>query len=363
MKKRDILKKMLLLGGMVYTAGQIIRARRTMQFSGRVAVITGGSRGLGLILARLLCDEGAKVALLARDESELQRAKVELQQNGAAVLTIACDVTDENAVRSAIERTAQHYGGIDILINNAGSIAVGPLEHMTEGDFQQMMDLHCWATLHATRAALPHLKMRGGRVMNITSLGGLIPVPHLSAYNVSKFAQVGLSGSLRSELAKDGVLVTTVCPGPMRTGSHVNAEFKGHHEKEFRLFTLFNGPPVVSADARTAAGQMLDALRHGDAMLVLPLSARIQHVLSALAPNMSADVMGFMTRFLPPVAGPEGDERRTGWESRGHSGPSALTQLSDEAANRNNELRGHAPLPVPSDRSAFESMSDKAHLN
>jgi NAD(P)-dependent dehydrogenase (short-subunit alcohol dehydrogenase family) len=346
MNKFLLLRKALLWGSAFYGARQALRSWRAFDFAGRVVLITGGSRGLGLILARLFSDEGARLVLLARDEEELARAKAELEQSGAQVLTIGCDVTDSESLGGAIEQAVAHYGALDVLINNAGAIAVGPMEHMSEKEFRGLMDLHCWATLDATRAALPHLKKNGGRVVNIASLGGLVAVPHLSAYNVSKFAVVGLSTSLRAELAKDGVLVTTICPGTMRTGSHINATMKGAHEKEYRLFALTTGLPFISANARVAAQHIVEACRHGDAMVIYPPLARAAHLTASLLPNLTADISGLITRLMPKPIGSEGDKTQEGWESRGDE-PSVLTGLADEATNKNNQRRGHAPLPVP----------------
>lgn len=308
MNKFRLLQKAALWGGLLYGAAQLIRSRRALDFAGRTVLITGGSRGLGLILARLFSDEGAKLALLARDESELARAKTELETSGPQVLTITCDVTDADALRAAIEQTVAHYGSLDVLINNAGAISVGPMEHMSEREFRKMMDLHYCAMLESTRAALPHLKRNGGRIINIASLGGLVAIPHLSAYNVSKFAAVGLSTSLRAELAKDGVLVTTVCPGTLRTGSHINAEFKGQHEKEYRLFSLNTGLPFISANARAAARRIVEACRYGDAMVIYPPLARAAQLTASLLPNLTAEVSGLLTRLIPKPAGPEGNK-------------------------------------------------------
>lgn len=357
MNKLRVLKKATLWSLAFYGARQLVRSQRALDFSGRVVFITGGSRGLGLILARLFADEGAKLALLARDEKELRRAKAELEQSGAEVLTMVCDVTDAHALREAIEQTVTHYGGLDVLVNNAGAIAVGPMEHMSEKEFRDLMDLHCWAALDATRAALPHLKQSGGRIVNIASLGGLVAIPHLSAYNVSKFAVVGLSTSLRAELAKDGVLVTTVCPGTIRTGSHINAEFKGQHEKEYRLFSLNTGLPFISADAQATARRIVEACCHGDAMVIHPPLARAAQLTASLLPNLTAEVSGLITRLIPKPVGFEGNKTQEGWESRG-SGPSILTQLTDKATNENNELHDHAPLPLPEDITRAEPPHD-----
>ena len=187
--------------------------RNRFSYPGRVAIITGGSRGLGLLMARQLRKEGARVALLARNREELVRAK-ELLGDSSSVLTIACDVAERTLVRQAIEIVVHHFGRIDMLINNAGVIQVGPLEHMAYGDYHQAMNVHFWGALHCTEAVLPYMRQRRcGRIVNIASIGGLIAVPHLAPYAASKFALVGYSDAVRAEVAKDGIRVTTVCPG------------------------------------------------------------------------------------------------------------------------------------------------------
>ena len=232
--------------------------RNRFSYPGRVAIITGGSRGLGLLMARQLRKEGARVALLARNREELVRAK-ELLGDSSSVPTIACDVAERTLVRQAIEIVAHHFGRIDMLINNAGVIQVGPLEHMAYGDYHQAMNVHFWGALHCTEAVLPYMRQRHcGRIVNIASIGGLIAVPHM-APTASKFALVGYSDSVRAEVAKDGIRVTTVCPGLMRTGSAVNALVKGRHEAEFAWFATLGSLPLVSIDARRAARKIIEA--------------------------------------------------------------------------------------------------------
>src|SRR5438132_5268663 len=114
---------------------------------GKVVLITGGSRGLGLVLARHICARGGNVALIARDPEELARAKADLSPRGGKVLTVECDLLDTGKVQSAIRHIIDRFGKIDILINNAGIIEVGPLEHMTAEDFERAMRLHFWAPL------------------------------------------------------------------------------------------------------------------------------------------------------------------------------------------------------------------------
>src|SRR3954471_5085592 len=206
---------------------------------GQVVLITGGSRGLGLSLAREFASRGCRIAICARDPEALANARRDLQDRGAEVLTLECDVADRQAVEAMIARVLSHYGGIDVLVNNAGEIQVGPVDAMTIGDFERAMNVMFWGTVYPTMALVPHLKQRrAGRIVNITSIGGKVAVPHLLPYTCAKFAAVGFSEGLRAELTGKGVKVTTIVPGLMRTGSHVNALFKGQHEREFEWFRL-----------------------------------------------------------------------------------------------------------------------------
>src|SRR5882757_8984447 len=154
---------------------------RRNSFAGKVIVITGGSRGLGLALARRLAREQARLAILARDEQELGRAKSDLLKYCPVVTTWQCDIKDELAVQSTIQNIANHFGRIDILINNAGEIVGGPLATMTREDFRNALDIHFWAPLSVTFATLPHLREGcAARIINITSFGGKLAVPHLA---------------------------------------------------------------------------------------------------------------------------------------------------------------------------------------
>jgi len=316
------------------------RRRRQMELFGRVAVITGGSRGLGLVLARELVREGARIAICARDQLELARACEQLEGLGAEVLALTCDVTRPEEVEEALAQVREHLGPVDILINNAGVIQVGPLEVMTPEDYDDALRTHFWGPLHTTLAVLPEMRRRkSGRIVNIGSIGGKISVPHLLPYSVSKFALVGFSEGLRSALARDRVYVTTVCPGLMRTGSPRNAEFKGRHRGEFAWFSISDSLPLLSMDATLAARRILEACRRGDAELVMPASAAVAVRLNALFPEAGAAVMGLAERLLPRPGG-IGTETRRGAESTSGWSPSVLTRSSDAAAARNNEVAG-----------------------
>jgi NAD(P)-dependent dehydrogenase (short-subunit alcohol dehydrogenase family) len=314
-------------------------------FRGKSVLITGGSRGLGLVLARELAAEGARLTIVARDRAELEQARADLAGRGAEVLAFTCDVRDQADVQGAIERAVARYGSIDVLINNAGVIQAGPVDHMQIADFEDALNTHLWGPLYGMLAAAPYMRRQGGgRVVNIASIGGKVAVPHLVPYTTSKFALVGLSDGMRSELARDNITVTTVCPGLMRTGSHLNALFKGQHEQEFTWFSIIDSLPVSSIDARRAARQIIEACRRGDPQLLISLQAQAIALLSSLFPDLSARALKLINQLLPEPAGPRGDQTKTGWESQSALAPSVLTRLSDRAAEANNGLQGHAPV-------------------
>lgn len=312
-------------------------------------VITGGSRGLGLVLARQLATAGARLSVCNRDPNELVRAVPDLSERGARVVAVECDVTDRDRVREFVAVARQRNGPIDVLINNAGVIRVGPVEEMREEDYEQSLQTHFWGPLYATLEVLPEMKARRrGRIINIASFGGKVAVPHLLPYSVGKFALVGFSDGLRAEVAQHGVVVTTVCPGLMRIGSHLNAEFKGRHEEEYAWFALGAGAPGFSMNAETAAQKILSACARGDAEAVLGLPAKLAVVAQALCPNLMASVTEFVNRAILPEPGGIGTAVARGSESR-RAVPAFATALADRAAAANNELYSSPvspPLPV-----------------
>jgi NAD(P)-dependent dehydrogenase (short-subunit alcohol dehydrogenase family) len=321
---------------------------RKMDFKERVVVISGGSRGLGLVMARQLTQEGAYLALLARDFAELERAKEELVSYNTEVLTIPCDVRSQEEVQAAIERVVEYFGRLDVLINNAGVIQGGPLDHMTVKDFDEAMAVHTWGPLYTVLAAVPYMRQQGGgRIVNVSSIGGKVSVPHLLPYCTSKFALVGLSDGLRAELAQDRIYVTTVCPGLMRTGSHFNAFFKGQHEREFAWFSILAALPIASTTAQKAARQIIEACRYGDPELVITLQARLAAMANELAPRIVATGMVLFNQFLPGPTTQQGDTLKSGWESQSDLAPSPLTHLADRAAPQNNEIPEDVPEAEP----------------
>jgi short-subunit dehydrogenase len=182
------------------------------------------------------------------------------------------------------------------------------------------------------------MRARGrGRIVNIASLAGLLPISHMLPYTASKFALVGWSEGLRAELAGCGIRVTTVCPALLRTGSPRQAEFKGRHRAEYTWFSIGDSLPVLSMDAERAARRIVRAAEQGRARLVLPVAARLPVAAHALWPGLTHGVLAGFERLLPGPGG-VGAESRKGRDSFTRWSPSWLTSLGDAAARRNNEL-------------------------
>lgn len=322
-----------------FAGARFARGRHAIDFGGRIAIISGGSRGLGLVMARKLAARGARLVLLARDAGELDRARRLLEEeHQAEVLAIRCDVRRRDDVHAAVRQVLETFGTVDVLINNAGVIQVGPLEHMKYEDFENAMATHFWGPLNLMLELIPAMRRRGfGRIVNIGSIGGRIAVPHLAPYSASKFALTGLSDALRAELAPAGIRVTTVSPGLMRTGSPMNASVKGQHEAEYAWFAIADALPGFSISADRAADQILAACAYGDPELTITPQARGAVLLNGLAPAFLARTMMMVSRLLPGPAGPDGDRSQRGRESESKWAPSWATTLSDRAAVLNNE--------------------------
>jgi short-subunit dehydrogenase len=287
--------------------------RRAYSFRNRTVVITGGSRGLGLEIARQLASEGARLWLIARSSQDLERAAEELRQTGTFVETIAADLRDVADIDRIVERVLRSGDTIDVLMNNAGVIEVGPFEHARLEDYEESLATHFWAPLHLIRRFLPHLRRAGeGRIVNISSVGGRVAVPHLSAYAAGKFALTGFSETLRAELVKSGIYVTTVTPGLMRTGSYVNVNLRGDHADELRWFAAMIATPLTSMDARRAAAQIIEATREGRASVAPGWQSRAAHIAAAVAPNTVAGIEALADRTVlpPPSDSPAADTSR-----------------------------------------------------
>ncbi len=315
------------------------RTATDYSFTNRTVLLTGGSRGLGLMLARRLAAEGARLALVARDPAELARAAQELAATGATVRMYPADMTDPAARENLVRQIEIDLGPVEVLLHDAGVIQVSPLENLGPEDYSNAMKIHFEAPLHLMRLVVPGMRARGlGRVINIASLGGKVAIPHMAAYSTSKFALVGLGEAWATELAGTGVTVTTICPGLLRTGSAIQAQVKGRHAEEYRWFKLAAGLPLFTMSAESAADAILDAGRRGEPVAVLGWSAQLLSALHGIAPSTTVRLMGAVNRFLPSASSEgEASPVKRGSEVESPETRNVLTTLSERAADQLNE--------------------------
>ncbi len=352
-------RSLLLAGGALFAAREIRRRARPVDLTGHTALVTGGSRGLGLLISRELARAGCNIAICARDADELVRARDDLARFGRETEIIVCDVADQVQVRRMVERVTARFGQIDILVNNAGIIQVGPLENQTIDDFQTAMDVMYWGVVYPTLAVLPQMRARGGgRVVNVTSIGGKLAVPHLLPYSSAKFAAVGFSQGLTAEVAKDGISVTTIIPGLMRTGSHLHALTKGQHEAEYGWFSLGASLPLISMDAERAAEQVVEAIRREESVRCLGITAAVASRFHGLFPGTTVEILSLVNRLLPSPE-PRSTGRMPGYAARDRLDSrliEAATTLGRKAAERFNETR-----PTAQERQMREEERPRSH--
>ena len=313
--------------------------------SGELALVAGASRGLGLLVARELAARGCRIAICARDAGELETARADLAGRGAEVVAVPCDVSDPAQVQDLVRQVTAQLGPVDVLVNVAGVIQVGPFESLPEDALDVSMGVMFWGPVHLTRAVLPGMRARrSGRIATITSIGGKISVPHLLPYSAAKFAAVGFFEGLRAELSGTGVSVTTVVPGLMRTGSHVRADFGGRASREYAWFALGASLPLVSMDAERAARQIVDAVRERRREIVLTPLGKVAVRFSGVAPATTIALMEVMSRLLPSAPpGPtaprrEMDEGRAADTRLGSALHRRATTMGWRAARRFNQL-------------------------
>lgn len=293
-----------------FVAREVLRRRNRLELSGARVLVTGGSRGLGFAAARSFVRAGAHVAICARDDEELARARSLLVDEAARfggdeapqVVALRADVTDERAAERLVAETIRQLGGLDVLVNCAVEIAVGPVEAMTSKDFEQAFRSIFLALYQPTQAVLPHMRAAGqGRIVNVTSVAGKFPIPHASTYVVGKNATTGFSTVLATELRKYGIRVSTVMPPPMRNGAWMNAAYKGQAEEELSWFAAALGLPFGSINPERAARAIVRAARDGDAeVMVAPVSWLLSRF-HALFPGLSISLAALAERHLLPA--------------------------------------------------------------
>ncbi len=327
--------------GAIFAARKLIGSISGPGFNlrGKTVLLTGGSRGFGLAMARDFGAHGARLALCARDGAELERACALLTKKGIEARPFTADLTQADQIGSLVERVIGQFGSIDVLVNNAGRIAVGSFDSLTHEDYEAAMNLMFWAPVNLTYAVLPHMRSRGtGRLVNITSIGGRVSIPHLLPYSCAKFALVGFSTGLGAELKRNGIHVLTVVPGLMRTGSYLNAEFKGAAKEEFAWFGLLGNLPGFSVAADYAAESVRVALETGDEVCTISLPAKVLAALEGLAPEVNRAILALTDRFALPVSNKK--DARSGRALNPSLGAlfQGLTELGKLAAIRLNEF-------------------------
>jgi NAD(P)-dependent dehydrogenase (short-subunit alcohol dehydrogenase family) len=204
---------------------------------GKIAIVTGGSRGIGRGIAKSLVDEGATVAITARNEDDLERTISDLNTTGrtgpGTAAGYACDVRDYDQVKGVFAEIASDLGGLDILVNNAGIGIFVPVESMSVEDFRAVLETNVFGVFYCCHEAIPLMKQRGGGyIINISSLAGTNAHPKMAAYNASKFGLNGFSEALMQEVRHDGIKVSYIMPGS------VNTEFGGDDPSDEKSWQL-----------------------------------------------------------------------------------------------------------------------------
>ncbi len=335
-RTRNNLKPAAIVGSLF--AGRRFAQRKAVDMHGKVVLITGGSRGLGFALAEEFALQGARLVLSARDEQELERARQQLADQGAEVFAVPCDMTQREQVQQLVEQVTTHYGHVDILVNNAGIITVGPFLAQTLNDFEDSMNILFWGPVYTTLAVLPQmLERKSGCIVNISSIGGKVSIPHLLPYSSAKFALTGFSEGVHAELAKEGIHVMTVTPGLMRTGSPVNALFKGKHHAEYTWFSIADSLPFLSMSAKKAGQHIVRATQSRKVEITLTVPAKMLALVHGIFPQLTINLLSIVNRFLPKTGQAEGFDRSTGKESETPLSRSFLTTLGRKAAQTYNE--------------------------
>ena len=255
-------------------------------WQGRVALVTGGSSGLGRAIAQALVARGAQVVIVARGAERLQAVADELAAGGREVLAVPADITRQDAVDEIFARTTEHFGRLDVLVNNAGRSARGAAIDTTPQEFAELFDLNVVALVRCTRAAMPHLLAAGGNLVNIGSLAGKTAARYMGAYSATKHAVSAYSQQLRLELGPQGLHVLLVSPGPI-----ARDEPRAHDAEKLRELPPSarkpgGGVKINLIDPNRLAERILRACERRRPELVVPGRARLIFTISQLSPSL-----------------------------------------------------------------------------
>ena len=280
-----------------------------------VVLVTGGSRGLGFAIASRFAQRPVNLVLAARSMEELQQAQQSLLEQHAHLrpenfYLVAADLSQASECQRMVSEAYARFGRIDVLVNNAGIIDVGPVEAMTGELFEKTMAVNFFAAFHTTWAALPKLLnqspaagwKRRAAVVNISSIGGKFAVPHMLPYSAAKFALTGFSEGLHAEVRGKGVRVTTVCPGLMRTGGENHAKFIGNAEAEQRWFDLCAKTPGIATTPGHAANRIFHAVAEGRAEITITPQAWLGARFAGVFPETLQWLNAMTNQYVLPKA-------------------------------------------------------------
>jgi len=322
------------VAGAAWFLSYAARRARRLELRGRVAIVTGGGRGLGLAISRELAARGCRLAICGRDAETIENAVSELRRRGADVFGMACDASEPDDVERFVTAVVRHYGGVDVLVNNAGQCFVAPAVELSAADVARAFQNIFWVHYYPTMAVLPHLRRQGfGRIANVTSFAGKVAIPHQASYTAAKYAATGWSETLSAELAQDGVLVSTIAPPPLRNGAPLHVRFKGEQEAEFRWFTRALTSKIVASSAERTARVVVDALVHGDSERSVSVLTWILTRAHGTFPRLTTRVLRATDRLLLPPAAPAGREN-AGRSTPPLLGAEVVARSSDPAVKR-----------------------------
>jgi NAD(P)-dependent dehydrogenase (short-subunit alcohol dehydrogenase family) len=255
-------------------------------WQGKVVLVTGGSSGLGRVIAQEFAAEGSKLVLAALEAEAVQQAADEMRAAGGDVLGVHADITRQDDVQRMIEQTLSRFGRLDVLVNNAGRSMRGPVLETTPEQFRELMELNLLGLVRCTRAAVPHLLRQRGHVVNIGSLGAKSAARWLGAYPATKFAVAAYSQQLRLELAAQGLHVLLVCPGPIQRSDARLYPLAGLEGVPEHARRPGGGVKTRAIPPEQLARLILRACQRRRPELVVPASARLLFALAQLFPRL-----------------------------------------------------------------------------
>jgi len=252
----------------------------------KVVLVTGGSSGLGRVIAEAFAAEGAKLAIAALEPDQLKQAAEEMATDGHEVLPVQADITKQEDVDRVFRETIERFGGLDVLVNNAGRTARGKLLDTTPEQIESLMELNLVAMARCTRAAVPHLLKRRGHVINIGSLAAKSAARWVGAYPMTKFAVAAYSQQLRLELGSEGLHVLLVCPGPVARDDERLYPLEGLEDLPESARRPGAGVKTSKIRPEQLAARILSACQRRKPEIVIPGYARLLFAISQLFPSL-----------------------------------------------------------------------------